>query len=298
MLLDQPASIMSYFQPPASEFTNAYPVVFLTAINELMTPQKCGLYCVVQNYPFANYLEQFETCLCGVYLNKSTAAARQITTEDPQRLVCCINGTQLVGIGINTTIVNTSYAANMYRQLKAGQEYSLGVRVWHWSRLGFIALATDLGNDVDAIRRNQSVPIANDGFGSATRTVKYPTPGLFRLTVVLDDGFQEVAQELWVEVAPAAGKALIVAIPKVPRVKEMVRFQVPTFDTEDEESSIMWFFQDPVSFAESTVTKPSRTYDEPGVYRTDVSVSSANASQTGSIDVVVEGTVVNNWSIQ
>ena len=47
--------------------------------------------------------------------------------------------------------------------------------------------------------------------------------------------------------------------------------------------------QDPTSFSEVTQVSATKAYEEAGVYRVDVSVTSSNVSKTGSIDVVVEG---------
>jgi hypothetical protein len=274
-------------------------VSFVSSINEQMTPEKCGLYCVLQNYPFANYLEECEVCLCGLFTDRLLALSGGAANVHKE-LGTCIAGTSLVGVGINATILPLVQKAphfpgiSHFQKLIAGEDYDIFIKVWHWSRLGFVTVIWDLGND--SIRPNETIQILSNGFGFTRKRFKYSAPGIFRLKLMADDGFHEVFQEIPLEVLPSEGKTLIVATPTFPRTKELVTFRAPEF-VADHRANYMWFFQDPVSFSEATLIAATKAYEEAGVYRVDVSVTSSNLSKTGSIDIVVQGKIAKNKNL-
>ncbi|XP_055342817.1 LOW QUALITY PROTEIN: uncharacterized protein LOC129591257 [Paramacrobiotus metropolitanus] len=254
-----------------------------------MTTQKCGLYCVLQNYPFANYIAECELCLCGLFMERLPAFKANSLANNG---AVCISGTGLVGVGIHAAFRAASSTATTsptgsvlsVEQLIAGIEYDFLVKIWHWNRLGFVTVVWDLGND--SLRPNDTVEIQNNGFGFLRKKIKYSAPGEFRLRIVADDGFNEVFRDIPIQVLPSEGKTAIAITPRHPAVKESIGFRAPEFD--DQEANFMWFFQDSISFHETTTSVAQKTYEEPGVYRVDVAVTTANLSKTGSIDILVE----------
>lgn len=209
-----------------------------------------GLYCVLQNYPFANYLVECEICLCGLFADRLPKPKITHLTEK----AVCIGGTGLVGVGIHPSIqplnVRISHFSGStdFQQLIAGDEYEFTLRIWHWNRLGFVTIVWDLGND--SLRPNDTVEIQNNGFGFVRKRLRYSTPGVFRLRIMADDGFNEVFRDIPLEILPSEGKTLITTTPLHASVKEMIAFRTPEF--ADMDASYMWFFQDSTSFAEIT----------------------------------------------
>lgn len=245
-----------------------------------------GLYCVLQNYAFSNYLFSCEICLCGLFIDRLPLSK---TSKVAQKAVC-IGGTGLVGVGIHVSIQTNSSAISKFRgstnfrQLIAAEVYEFSLKIWHWNRLGFVTVSWDLGND--SVRPNHTVEIQNNGFGFLQKTLMYSTPGVFRLRIIADDGFYEFFKDMSVEVVPSAGKTPITVFPLHPSIKETVALKTPEF--LDRAAKYMWFMEDSVSFAESNAsvaTKVCSKYSArlDAVYLRGSKKSFKNAWNTGGV---------------